>query len=174
MPNKIFTEGENLWAQKSNVASGISNIPDQCCFCPFLGDCCSLFSEALKNQIPFETPFSPDWGSGQKSNPWQKLTGGHFQSCQLIKASRKSPRIEDYTSRYKYVYVSWRDLDFSLYELLSLKWSTIANYCHWHGQLSWRARLQIRGAVRFFPASSILSSHRPNISSHSVLVLAQY
>ena len=31
MPNKIFTKGENLWAQKSNVASGISNIPDQCC-----------------------------------------------------------------------------------------------------------------------------------------------
>ena len=65
-------------------------------------------------------------------------------------------------------------LDFSLYERLSLTWLTIANYCHWHGQLSWRARLQIRGAVRFFPASSILSSHRPNISSHSVLVLAQY
>ena len=42
-------------------------------------------------------------------------------------------------------------LDFSLYERLSLTWLTIANYCHWHGQLSWRARFQIRGAVCFFP-----------------------
>ena len=58
---------------------------------------------------------------------------------------------------------------------IALKWLTIiANYRHWHGQLSWRALVQILGAVRFFPASSILSSRWPNISSHSVLVLAQY
>ena len=166
MPTKIFTKGENLWAQHSWSVL----------LSPFSWWLLLTIFSRIKRPDSFWTTLLSWLRFGAKVKSLAEIDRRPLSELSIDKSFTKKSQTWTLYTRIQIWSCFVRVLRLFVLRTIVTEMvdACIANYRHWHGQRSWRARFQIPGAVRFVPASSILSSHRPNISSHSVLVLAQY